>query len=455
MERGFIMNFFEKVMNIFSLKNSLPEAGIEGGLSDAMSAALAEWEMLYRDKEGLALASAVASETARLVTAEFESEVSGSSRAEFLNEQYKEVLSGIRNITERACASGGVILKPYVQDDKIKVSVIGAENFIPTEFDSSGNITGAAFLERCYVGKKVYTRIEKHGFENGLYIIENLAYVSDNAQTLGKRIEIREVDMWSDIEPEACARGVKRPLFSYFKMPMANCIDTSSPMGISVFARSGKLIRDADLQYKRLLWEFESGERALYVDEAAMRRDTSGNAVIPDKRLYRLLNSGDDALFADWSPEIRDESIINGLNEILRRIEFNSGLAYGTLSDVMNVDRTAEEIRVSKQRSYAHVCEIQDSLKTALGYLLEAMDAICDLYSLAPAGEYNASFGFDDSIVADKRAEFDERIALLNAGIISPYEIRMWYFGEDEKTAKERICQPAHIPQKNTAGGKV
>lgn len=450
------MNFFEKVMNIFSLKNSLPEAGIEGALSDAMSAALAEWEMLYRDKGGLSLASAVASETARLVTCEFESEVSGDScRAEFLRSQYSEMLCNIRNITERACATGGVVFKPYVQDNRIKVSVIGAEDFIPTEFDSSGNITGAAFLERCFMGKKVYTRIEKHGFERGLYIIKNLAYVSDSADTLGKRIDIREVDMWSDIEPEVFAEGVKRPLFSYFKMPMANCIDTSSPMGISVFARSGKLIRDADLQYKRLLWEFESGERALYVDEAAMRRDTSGNALIPDKRLYRLLNSGDDALFADWSPEIRDESIINGLNEILRRIEFNSGLAYGTLSDVMDVDRTAEEIRVSKQRSYAHVCEIQNSLKRALDYLLEAMDAICDLYGLTPSGEYSVSFEFDDSIVADKRAEFDERLALLNAGIISPYEIRMWYFGEDERTARERICEPAHILKTNTAGGKV
>ena len=449
------MSFFQKMMNIFSLKNSLPEAGIESSLSAAMSAALAEWEMLYMDKSGLSLASAIASETARLVTSEFKSEISGSARGEFLKSQYGEVLGDIRKITERACAFGGVVLKPYADDGKIKVSCIGAENFIPTEFDASGNITGAAFLDRRFSGKKVYTRIEKHGFLNGEYVIENLAYVSDNAQSLGKRIDISEVDVWSDIEAKTCISGVKKPLFSYFKMPMANCIDTNSPMGISVFARSIKLIQDADKQYKRLLWEFESGERALYVDEAAMRRDSNGDALIPDKRLYRLLNSGDDNLFADWSPEIRDESIVNGLNEILRRIEFNSGLAYGTLSDVMNVDRTAEEIRVSKQRSYAHVCEIQKSLKVALTALAEAMDAICDLYALAPGGEYSISFEFDDSIVADKRAEFEERMTLLDAGIINPYEVRMWYFGEDERTARQRICQPAHMPVENFAGGKV
>lgn len=439
------MNLFEKVMNIFSLKNSLPQAGIDGNLSCAMASALSEWELLYQDRKGLSLASSIAAETARLVTTEFKSEISGSLRAEFLNGQYKKLISGLRNITERACATGGVVLKPFVKDGKIIISTIGAENFIPTDFDSSGNITGAAFLERCYMGKKVYTKIEEHGFCDGMYIIRNFAYESDNAQSLGKRIDIKEVEMWSDIEPETCICGIKRPLFSYFKMPMANFIDANSPMGVSVFARSCKLIRDADKQYERLMWEFESGERALYVDEAAMRRDARGNTMVPDKRLYRLLNSGDDNLFADWSPQIRDESIINGLNEILRRIEFASGLAYGTLSDVMNVDRTAEEIRVSKQRSYAHVCEIQSALKTALTYLAEAMDTLCELYGLAPAGEYSISFETDDSIVADKRTEFQERMALCDAGIIAPHEVRMWYFGEDEVTARERIFKPAYI----------
>lgn len=446
------MSFFEKVMNIFSLKNALPEAGIENCMSDVMSAALTEWEVLYRDREGLSLASAIASETARLVTAEFRSEISGSPRAAFLNKSYSEMLADIRGICELACASGGVVFKPYVKNGEIKISIIRSECFIPTALDSSGRIIGAAFFDRCFDGKKVYTRVEKHDFSRGEYTIKNLAFVSDNSQMLGKQIELEKTPEWKEIEPETCICGADGPLFSYFKMPMANCIDMSSPMGISVFARSGKLIHDADRQYARLMWEFESGERALYVDEAAMRHDANGNARTPDKRLYRLLNSGDDTLFADWSPEIRDEPIINGLNEIMRRIEFNSGLAYGTLSDVMNVDRTAEEIRVSKQRSYAHVCEIQNSLKAALSYLVHVMENVCDLYALTPYGECCVSIEFDDSIVADKRAEFDERMALLEAGIINPYEMRMWYLGEEEQTARSRICTPEAYPEKKASG---
>ncbi len=448
------MNFFRKVISIFSLKNSLSSLGIETKLSDKMTAALNVWDELYRGKSSLSLASAIASETARLVTIEFESEISGSERAEYLNEQYKEFLQNIRNITELACAKGGLVLKPYVDGGKIRVTYVQAENFVPTEFNSSGEITGAVFLDRYFSGGKIYTRIERHGFENGIYKIRNNAFVSDNASVIGRQVELKAVAPWKDIEPSVGIKGIKKPMFAYLKMPMANFIDTESPLGVSVFARVQSLIKDAEKQYERLLWEFESGERALFVDEAAMKRDKSGNCIIPDKRLYRLLNSGDDSLFEDWTPTLRDESLINGLNEILRKIEFNSGLAYGTLSNVLNIDRTAEEIRVSKQRSYAHVCDIQASLRTALTNLADAMNVLCDLYSLAPDGEYGVSFEFDDSIVADRKSEFEEKLKLYSAGIIKAWEIRKWYFGEDEETAKRRSYMPDNDHKKEVSGKK-
>ena len=430
------MNFFKKA--VFTLKNSLYREGVEVKLSEQMSAAITKWDGFYRDDSRLSLASAIAAETARLATLGMTSRITGSCRGTFLDGQYQNVIGDIRNVTEVAAALGGVVLKPYVSDEEIKVSVIRAENFIPTEFNESGEIMGAAFLERFYSGKKVYTRIEQHNFENGQYMIRSNTYVGEDDRELGKSIPIKET-VWKDIEPVVTVSGIKKPLFSYFKMPMANFIDSGSPLGISVYARSCDLIQDAEEQYKRLLWEYESGERALYVDESAMRRDAGGNCVIPDKRLYRLLNSGDDTLFADWTPEIRERQIINGFNEILRRIEFNVGLAYGTLSDVSNVDRTAEEIKVSKQRSYAHICEVQAALKTALTRLADAMNDITDLYGLEKKGDYSISFSFDDGVIADKKEEFEERMRLLDSGVLMPWEMRVWYLGEDEKKAGETL----------------
>ncbi len=447
----FKKNLVKKVTSIFSLNSYLASLGITK--NDAMSIAIEEWDRLYHQNSKLSLAASVASETARLATLEMKSEISGSERAEFLNRFYGAVLKNMRISAELACAKGGIVLKPYVADGKILVGRIEAENFVPLEFDETGRITDAVFLDRFASGKKIYTRLERHSFEGGSYVIRNNAFVSANAGDLGKSIELSDTEFWRDIEPQIICEGIENPLFAYIKMPMANSVDSSSPLGVSVFSRVMPLMEDAEKQYGRLIWEFESGERALYIDESAVRRDKNGEKSLPDKRLYRMLNSGDDTLFKDWTPTLREEQIRNGLNEILRRIEFGTGLAYGTLSDVSSVDRTAEEVRASKQRSYTHICDIQTAIKNGLSDLVYAMNALADLYSLAPGGEYHISFDFDDSVIADRKTEFDEKMRLLEKGIICPQEMREWYFGEDEMQAKKRVLRPAGKEEQNEEKG--
>ncbi len=432
----------KRVKNILGLRNTLESIGIRSAASNAMTAAITKWGEMYHNSKGLALPSSIASEMARLVTLEMKSRVTGSERAEYLDKEYNKVISKIRTVCEYAAAKGGVMLKPYVTGGNITIDTVQAENFIPTKFDVSGNITAVAFLSRIYKGKKIYTRIEHHDYNEETYQITNMAFESNETATIGKKIPLSDVSEWAEIEPSVTIEKAYAPFFSYFKMPMANIIDQESPLGVSVYAKAADLISDADKQYERFLWEFESGERALYIAEEAFRRDKSGQRIFPDKRLYRLLNSEDDSLYKEWTPTIRETEIISGLNDILRKIEFVTGLAYGTLSDVQNVDKTAEEIKASKQRSYATVTEIQTGLKTALSELVKSMDVLCDLYELAPSGEYSVSFDFDDSIIADRKTEFEEKMRLFTAGIMQPWEFRAWYFGEDEKTAKQNVALP-------------
>ena len=101
------------------------------------------------------------------------------------------------------------------------------------------------------------------------------------------------------------------------------------------------------------------------------------------RRLFReLAVTGADGgdLYRVFSPAIRDESLLRGLDSLLKRIEFACCLSYGTLSDPQAVAKTAEEIKMSKQRSYSAVCDIQKSLEGALRDLVRAMDAYATLY---------------------------------------------------------------------------
>ena len=450
-----IIDFLKRVIRTIRKDDLKKILNTDIAISDKMSYAIALWTKLYKnhadwlneDTKSLNLPSSIATELARLVTVEMKSEISGSIRADYLNEQYMRILPDLRNVTEYACAKGGIILKPYISGEGINVDYVQADSFIPTCFDSSGDITGAVFMDKKYKGNKIYTRLEYHRFEKSKYVIDNRVYVSTSESDIGKRTSLKEVEEWADLSPTASIDGLDKPLFAYFKMPMANPIDGASHIGVSVYAKAIELIKQADIQFSRLLWEFESGERALYVDDMALKRDsTTGKYEIPNKRLYRMLNS-DESLFEDWTPTLREENIISGLNTILRKIEFNVGLAYGTLSDVNYADKTAEEIRSSKERSYVHVCDIQNALKTALSDLIYAMDVLATLYSLAPQGEYDISFEFDDSIVADRRVEFTEKMQLVSAGIMQAWEFRVWYFGEDEETAKANAAKDEGVPE--------
>ena len=61
-----------------------------------------------------------------------------------------------------------------------------------------------------------------------------------------------------------------------------------------------------------------------------------------------------------------------------------------------------------------------------------AADALCSLYGIGGSGLYLMDFAFDDSIVADRAAEFDERMQLLREGVITSEEMRSWYLGSSE-----------------------
>ncbi len=416
-------------------------AGIDLAMSAKMAGAIQKWKDMYEDGAGLHLPVAIAFEMARMITIELQSKVTGGKRAELLDKSYQDVIANIRTPVEYGCAKGGMVMKPYVHNGEIKVDFIQGDSFFPTDFDESGNIMGVVFVQTIAKNGEFYTRLEWHKTTKSGYEILNKAFRSKSSDALGREIALGDVREWKDMTERFVISNVTRPLFGYFKPAAANSVDPTSPMGVSVFANAVNLIEDANRQYERFLWEFESGERALVANSMAFKRDRDGRPRLPDRRLYRTLDVEDIDFFREWSPQLRGAEIADGLDKIFRQIEFNCGLAYGTLSNMENYDRTAEEIRNSRQRSYATISDNQKALKKALCDMVYAMDVWCTLYNLAPLGEYSISFEFDDSIAADRKTEFEEKKLLVDAGIMLPWEFRMWYFGEDEKTAKEKIIK--------------
>lgn len=428
------------------------KANVNIAVSEPMTNAIKLWSDCYADiapwissekyVSSMNLFSAVSKEMARLVTLEFKSEITGGKRAEYLMTFYNKLIDDSTTFTEYACAKGGLMFKPYITQGGIATAYVQADSFFPTAFDSNNNITGCVFVEQLIRGKTYYTRLETHDFSQTKYTIKNNAYTSDNINDLGRAIPISSVPEWADLQEETIVTNAKRPLYAYFKMPGANRIDNGSPLGVSIFANAVNAIHDADVQYSRLKWEFEGSELAVHMDYTALRNDSTDSGMIMPKlneRLYRGLDMTTDKLIDVFSPAIREQSLLNGLDSFIRNAEFLSGLAYGTLSKMEENSKTATEIKTSKQRSYSTVSAIQKSLENALTDYLECLDILCDLYKLAPSDKTEQSFEWDDSLVTDM--ETDQKIWLqeVASGLMSPAEYRMRRYGETEEQAKEML----------------
>lgn len=220
-----------------------------------------------------------------------------------------------------------------------------------------------------------------------------------------------DIEEWANLPEDVFYTGVEKPDFGYYGNPIKNTVD-NSPCGVSVYDTSINLIKITDTQFARLDWEFESGERAVHVDITALQavpiigKDGSKAFKMPklSERLYRGLNlskgNGDD-IYQEYSPEFRDSNIISGLNAYLRRIEFNSCLSYGDLSDVNEVDKTATEAKIAKKRKFNRVKAIQANLRDCLEDLVYALAFYNGLTK--KGDEFVCTF--KDSILVDEEEE--------------------------------------------------
>lgn len=455
--KGVISRMFGKS----EIKNAL---GLDVAVSSQMTQAIDLWSLIYgnnapwlREKyKSMNLGKSIASTFAMLATLEFESKIDDA----VLDNEYQKVIEKIREYTEYGCAKGGVAIKPYPDGDTLSFDVTQAEYFFPTSFDSRKRITGGVFIDRKIEGKNVYTRAEHHEFDNKKYIITNRAFLKKNVTDytsitdFGKEVPLTEVEEWADIRSVTVIQNLERPLFAYFRMPGANAIDDKTPLGKSVFGDAIDQIKEADKQWTRILWEYEATEAAVFADETMFRPVGTGKSVrreVPKgkERYFHLLNFGGstDKKMEVYSPTIRDESLVHGLDQILKRIEYNVGLSFGTLSNPANVEKTAAEVVSSKQRMYATVKDIQKALQDFLedtAYAIAGMMSVSELYSNM---DYEISFNFNDSILVDKSTELLMMQQDANSRLIKPEYYLAKKYGVTLEEAKKMMPDTGYTEQ--------
>lgn len=411
----FAKRIWREVRRLFDYTTLKTALGRELTLSQSMVEALESWGGMMDGKApwcvdpvvSLRIESGICREFADAVLVEMESSILNNDR---LDAAYQRGLLDLNENLQDGLGFGSFILRPLGAD---RTEFVTADKFVPVRFDDSGKPVDVAFLTVKRVGEyDYYTKMERHYFTNGNLTIENKCYHSLDRNHLGTPCSLDAVDEWADInQGPVTYPGMDRMDFGYYRNPLKNRIDGSF-CGVSIFDAAADLIRKADIQAARLDWEYESGERAVHVDERALKRGSRGTRMAQlNKRLYR------------------------GLEKYYRNIEFTVGLAYGDLSDVQEVSKTATEVRVSKARKYNRVTAIQENLKECL----EDYAAALAFYNSMYHSGYEFACKFNDSILTDEDSERQQDRQDVSMGVMSAVEYRMKWYNEDEATAKKNL----------------
>jgi A118 family predicted phage portal protein len=426
---------------MFPLKDIRQALGVKLAITDDMMQSIEMWQKCFAGQAFWLSDSVISLRLEQAITREFANitlnEMTASVSNDKLQKIFETATEDLNSELQLGLATGAMVIKPLGGD---KVQYISANAFVPIEFDARHRLVKVIFPEFKKIGDNYYTRLEYHSLdtEKGL-TITNTAYVSASEGQLGREIPLAAVDEWASLPNAVTYPAMLRPAFGYFRTPIKNTIDGSS-CGVSVYANDINLIRKIDTQFGRLDWEFESGERAIHVDAAAFKKEGTEKL---NKRLYKAVDVdlGDNELFKDFSPAIRQSDITDGLNTYLRRLEFSVGLAYGDLSDPDTVAKTATEILSAKNRKYNTVSAIQKQLKYCLDDLVYALA----FYNSLTTSGYTFVCDFKDSILTDEQTERTQDIQDLSLGIMRPDEYRMKWYGEDEKTAKKNLPQSSEV----------
>ncbi len=419
---------------MFDYNKILTDFGIDTETSKEMLDAIQNWSRIFNGNESwidkntisLHVAKTMCEKVAKAVTIEFKSECDD----EYIDKVYQRFLRNKRKITEYAIGKSCIFFKPSYSNGNIKITTIQADKFIPIKFDDSGDLLAVIFIDQIVNGNDIYTRLEYNELKGNILEIKNIAYKGKkNGVILSNKIDIHSVEKWEDIEETSAIEGVDRLIGGFFTMNNTNDVDNNSPLGVALFHNAIDTLKEVDKQFSRTLWEYEGSELAIDIDETMLElNEKTGKFEAPKgkERLFRKFKSdGDTNKYDIFSPEIRDTSLFNGLNELLRQVELQCGLAIGTLCKPELIEKTATEIKSGKQDYYVTVSDIQTSLQQAFEDLIYGIYVLCKLYNIPVSNNYNVSFDWDDSILVDKEALQKQSLTERNAEIIDDIQYIM------------------------------
>ncbi len=389
--------------------------GVELISSTEMNNALKAWDYISTGKppwknaedeiETINMAKHISDTRAKLTTLDIGIAISGSPRADYLQGLADDLLKRLPDRIAEADRLGGIMIKWNGQT----WDYILPGNFGITAKDDNGEIVGAIFAAHTSQGSAHYTRLEYHRFDGNtseggkLYRISNRAFKNQLSAkgevTLGAEVPLTKVDAWAHMESEVTIANLEGPLFAYYRVPGANTIDPSSPLGLSVFANAITELKAIDIAVSRKNTEVEDSKHITFVGQALIQNAQNRNIDLPRfvKGLGMGLSDTETTAVHEHVPTMLTDQRIKDINFNLSMAGVKCGFSEGVfVMDGQTGMITATQVEADDRDTIQTIKTDRDALRDAIEQALYGANALVTLYGLAPLGEYEVNFNFGD-----------------------------------------------------------
>lgn len=320
----------------------------------------------------------------------------------------------------------------------IAIDYVTAEHIYPLAW-ANGEITEAAFDSSVTVNGDPYVYLQIHTKGETGYDIANKIYKVDEDKLAP--VPLAEVKGYEKIPPVVHTHSDKRQ-FVIDRPNIANNIDYSVPLGLSVFANAIDVLKGVDIAYDSYINEFTLGKKRVMVKPSAAQFLDGEPVFDPEDIAYYVLPE-----------DIQEGAIITPLDMSLRTAEHNMGIQdqlnllsakVGMGEQHYKFDRgsiaTATQIISENSELFRTVKKHEIILESAL---IELCRIILRLGNTAMAAGLNEdveiSIDFDDSIIEDKATEYARDLQMLSAGILNAWEFRSKWMNESPEEAKQSL----------------
>lgn len=394
---------------------------------------------------------------------------------DYLNKQLKKlkVYKDLPTAIEKAMAMGTAGATMRVKNAKVdkngKVSAtnrtkldiiyLDATQIVPLKVEH-GKIIDVAFVsENIEDGKKIYY-VELHQLQydeelkKDIYVISN-NYINEQGKEVAKKDIVKQYTFKSDV-----------PLFSILKPAVANPLDTeyhnANGLGFSIYGTAIDQLMVCDITYNNFAMDFYLGGKKVFYNKKITRtktrqiKDTDGNIKEEEYEVYpddvmkqqwtvygdnQISNIKENPVVTEYNPDLRVTEDKEGIQFALNMLSFKAGLGtkYYEFNGTSVV--TATQYVGDRQDLVSNANKHRkrvDEFVSGIGKAILLLGRI--LFKENVTEDCLVTITDKDGFMVDTETAKNEFRKDIAQGIRKPWEYRVKFLGEDEKTAKARIA---------------